>query len=479
MTPSEHRQDLLKRLPGVDAILLQAQALPQFRETPRALLVDAIRETLSVLRETILSAGSAETTDPLDENRLMAAVEKTLARKTAPNLQRLINGTGVVIHTNLGRSPLAAPVLAHIESIAGSYSNLEFDLETGRRGSRYSLVEDLLCRLTGAEAAMVVNNNAAAVLLCLDTVAREREVVVSRGELVEIGGSFRIPDVMAKSGAILREVGTTNRTHLKDYNRAIGSNTGLLLKVHTSNFQVVGFTASVALPDLVDLGRRFHIPVMEDLGSGTLVDFSRHGLAMEPTVQASVAAGADLVTFSGDKLLGGPQAGIILGKGELLTQIKENPLTRALRIDKLTLAGLEATLQLYQDEKNAISLIPTLRMLTLSETRIAEKAHKLADMLKEIGDNRLDIKILKRNGKAGGGSLPMLNLPGRCVAVALEGRSAAGLEKAMRASSPPIIGRIESDLFMLDLRTIQEEEFVAIKNALQLILGTEGPGKDL
>jgi L-seryl-tRNA(Ser) seleniumtransferase len=472
MTATSHRQDLLKQLPGVDAVLLRAQALPQFRETPRALLVSAIREALANLREAILTIDLAAP-EAFDDDRLMAEVEAALTRKTTPNLCRLVNGTGVVFHTNLGRSLLAEPALAHIERVAGGYSNLEFDLATGRRGSRYSLVEELLCELTGAEAAMVVNNNAAAVLLCLDTVARDREVVVSRGELVEIGGSFRIPDVMAKSGAILREVGTTNRTHLKDYHGAIGSDTGLLLKVHTSNFHVVGFTAAVALSELVDLGRQFDIPVMEDLGSGTLIDFSRYGLAMEPTVQASVAAGADLVTFSGDKLLGGPQAGIILGSKELLGQIKENPLTRALRIDKLTLAGLEATLRLYLDEKTAMSQIPTLRMLTLSEDRLAEKARRLMDLLGEIDDERLNLQILEKNGKAGGGSLPMQSLPGRCVAVSLEGWSAAALEKAMRASNPPVIGRIESDMFLLDLRTIRDEEFVFISNVLQQILRSE------
>jgi L-seryl-tRNA(Ser) seleniumtransferase len=473
MTNRENGRNLLKHLPGVDSMLLRAQSLPQFRESPRPLLVEAIRETLDTVRNALLSTETASGPDDLSEDRLMAVVEKTLARKMAPNLLRLINGTGVVIHTNLGRSLLAEAAMAHIERIAVNYSNLEFDLETGRRGSRYSLVEYLLCKLTGAEAAMVVNNNAAAVLLCLDTVARGREVIVSRGELVEIGGSFRVPEIMAKSGAILREVGTTNRTHTYDYHNAIGSDTGLLLKVHTSNFQVMGFSAAVELQELVQLGRRFHIPVMEDLGSGTLIDFSKYGLAMEPTVQASVVTGADLVTFSGDKLLGGPQAGIILGKAEMLRRIKENPLTRALRIDKLTLAGLEGTLRLYLDEKEAMARIPTLRMLTQPEAQVAEKARRLAELLGEIDDSRLDIRTLERHGKAGGGSLPMLNLPGRCLAVAVEGLSASALEKAMRASNPPVIGRIESDMFLMDLRTIKDEEFVLIKNALQQILKPE------
>jgi L-seryl-tRNA(Ser) seleniumtransferase len=470
MISPDHRQALLKCLPGVDSLLLHAQGLARFRETPRALLVAAIRETLATLRKTLLATDRITDTDALSENQLMDSVEETLARALAPNLDRVVNATGVVIHTNLGRSLLAESALNHIQHVAGSYSNLEFDLSTGRRGSRYSLVEDLLCKLTGAEAAMVVNNNAAAVLLCLDSMARDKEVIVSRGELVEIGGSFRIPDVMAKSGAILREVGTTNRTHPEDYHRAIGSETGLLLKVHTSNFQVVGFTSAVTLPQIVELGREFHIPVMEDLGSGTLIDFSRYGLTTEPTVQASVAAGADLVAFSGDKLLGGPQAGIILGRKALLERIKANPLTRALRIDKLTLAGLEATLRLYLDEKKAMAEIPTLRMLTLSETQVAEKADRLAGLLGEIDDGRLGVTVLQRHGKAGGGSLPMLDLPGRCLAIRIDGFSAGALEKAMRASSPPVIGRIESDMFLLNLRTVQDEDFTLIQTALKQIL---------
>ena len=475
-TPGD-RQNLLKCLPGVDHMLLRAQALPQFREIPRTVLVEAIRETLDAYRGDILAPEGTTGQDDLNEERLMTAVQKTLSRMLSPNLRRLVNATGVVIHTNLGRSLLAEDALAHLTDIAGNYSNLEFDLETGRRGSRYSIVESILCKLTGAEAAMVVNNNAAGVLLCLDTVARGREAVVSRGELVKIGGSFRIPDVMAKSGALLREVGATNRTHPEDYRNAIGSNTGLLLKVHTSNFQVVGFTAAVGLKELVDIGRQYHIPVMEDLGSGTLIDFSRYGLTMEPTVQASVAAGADLITFSGDKLLGGPQAGIILGKEEMLRRLKENPLTRALRIDKLTLAALESTLRLYLDEKKATAAIPTLRMLTLSEAQIAEKADRLAEQLRHLDDGRLEIRVLKRYGKAGGGSLPLLDLPGRCLAVGIQGVSATALEKAMRKFSPPIIGRIEADMFLLDLRTVKDDEFVFIEKAFNHILTQNDAGR--
>jgi L-seryl-tRNA(Ser) seleniumtransferase len=286
-------------------------------------------------------------------------------------------------------------VIENIAAIAGRYSNLEYDLEAGKRGSRYSNIEDILCEISGAQAAMVVNNNAGAVLLCLDTIARGREVIVSRGELVEIGGSFRIPDVMAKSGSVLKEVGTTNRTHKKDYENAVNDNTALLLKVHRSNYSVIGFTSEVSLKELVELGNRHSRPVMEDLGSGTFIDFSKYGLVKEPTVQESVAAGADVVTFSGDKLLGGPQAGIIVGKKHHLEQIKKNPLARALRIDKLTLAALEATFCLYRDEAKAVRRIPTLRMLTMDINEIEQKALKLMENLKKLDTSRLRIDLIE------------------------------------------------------------------------------------
>ncbi|MBU1398244.1 MAG: L-seryl-tRNA(Sec) selenium transferase, partial [Proteobacteria bacterium] len=317
------------------------------------------------------------------------------------------------------------------------------------------------------------NNNAAAVLLCLETIAKNRKVIVSRGELVEIGGSFRIPDVMAKSGAILKEVGTTNRTHLKDYIAAIGNDTALLLKVHTSNYSVVGFTASVTLKELVELGAKRQIPVMEDLGSGTFIDFSKYGLSKEPTVQESVSAGADVVTFSGDKLLGGPQAGIIVGKKDVVDSVKKNPLTRALRIDKLTLAALESTLRLYRDPEKAVHLIPTLRMLTIPFDLIKKRADKLYKLLSKINNPALSITLVNRSSKAGGGSLPLLDLPSKCIAVKIEGVSANSLEKRMRENTPPVIGRIEDDCFLMDLRTVQEEELTTVKNALNNVLDTK------
>jgi L-seryl-tRNA(Ser) seleniumtransferase len=388
----------------------------------------------------------------------------------APNLRRVVNATGVVVHTNLGRSLLAAEADEMLSLIAGRYSNLEYNLTVGKRGSRYSSVEDILCEISGAEAAMVVNNNAGAVLLCLETMAKNKTVIVSRGELVEIGGSFRIPDVMAKSGGILKEVGTTNRTHLRDYRNAIDEQTGLLLKVHRSNYSVVGFTAELSLRQLVDLGTKHGIPVMEDLGSGTFIDFSRYGLMKEPTVQESVATGADVITFSGDKLLGGPQAGIIVGKTAIVDEIKRNPLTRALRIDKLTLSALESTLRLYRDEAKAIRLIPTLRMLTMSAQEIEEKAKQLASRLQDIENARIDTQVVQRSSKAGGGSLPLLNLPSHCVGIKIQGCSANTLERRLRDNDPPIIGRIEEDRFIMDLRTVQEEEISIIETAFASIL---------
>jgi len=317
---------------------------------------------------------------------------------------------------------------------------------------------------------MVVNNNAGAVFLCLETISRGKKVIVSRGELVEIGGSFRIPDVMAKSGSILKEVGTTNRTHLNDYENAIENDTGLLLKVHTSNYSVVGFTADVSLEELVALGAKYQIPVMEDLGSGTFVDFSKYGLLKEPTVQESVAAGADVVTFSGDKLLGGPQAGMIIGKNDLLERIKKNPITRALRIDKLTLAALESTVRRYRNIDREIDSIPTLRMLTLPLAHIETKAKELAKKLENIGDARMSATLIDLSSRPGGGALPLLKLPSKGVGIKVQGISANTIEKQMRSNEIPIIGRIEEDLFIMDLRTILDDELSIIKNALDNML---------
>ncbi len=470
MTLDPQRQALLRQLPAVDRLLLAIEEDPGPAAVPVTVRRDAVRRVLETLRQEVLAGNPPPAAADLNESVILARVGEEIDRAMRPNLRRVVNATGVVVHTNLGRSLLAPEAIANVAAVAAGYSTLEYDLARGRRGSRYTAVDALICELTGAEAAMVVNNNAGAVLLCLDTVARDREVVVSRGELVEIGGSFRIPDVMVKSGCRLREVGTTNRTHLRDYERAIHEATGLLLKVHTSNYSIVGFTKAVALADLVRLGRDHGLPVMEDLGSGTLIDFSRYGLAREPTVQESVAAGADLVTFSGDKLLGGPQAGLIVGSREWLARIKENPLTRALRIDKLTLAALETTLRLYRDERAAMTRIPTLAMLTAAASGIEGRAGRLETRLSALDNPRLSVSLHRLSSKAGGGSFPLLDLPTVCLGVAVEGLTANAVEEALRRNDPPVIGRIEADRFVMDLRTVQEEEIELITAAFSRML---------
>jgi L-seryl-tRNA(Ser) seleniumtransferase len=470
MTISDRQKKLLQQLPGVDHILELAAKGSDFAQVPRMVLTRSIRTVLEELRKSIIENAHQLSEADLTDAVIIAMVKGSVSRAMALNLERLINATGVVIHTNLGRSLLAAEALENIKAIGGRYSNLEFDLAQGKRGSRYSNVEDIICEITGAEAAMVVNNNAGAVLLCLETVAKGRKVIVSRGELVEIGGSFRIPDVMAKSGGILTEVGTTNRTHLRDYENAIDEDTALLLKVHKSNYSIVGFTKEVSLQELVALGAAHHLPVMEDLGSGTFIDFSKYGLEKETTVQESVATGADIVTFSGDKLLGATQAGFIVGKRNYMDRIKQNPITRALRIDKLSLAALEITLRLYRDEEKAVNSIPTLRMLVQSVGSIEKKARRLKNLLIRIDRSRLKIDVLKSSSKAGGGSLPLLELPSRCLAIKINGISANTMEAHMRNYSPPIIGRIEDNNYILDPRTIQDDELAIIKSAFEHLL---------
>ncbi|HSH12664.1 MAG TPA: L-seryl-tRNA(Sec) selenium transferase, partial [Desulfurivibrionaceae bacterium] len=446
--------ELLQAIPKVDEFLgwLAGEGVEI-----TALVKETVRETLDECR-TAIQAGTLQDQANLDRKPLRAIFADKLAKRNAPNFIRLINATGVVIHTNLGRSVLPAEAMARINEVGAGYSNLEFDLATGKRGSRYSLVEALLCQLTGAEAGLVVNNNAAAVLLALDTLAKGREAIVSRGQLVEIGGSFRIPEVMARSGARLVEVGATNRTHLRDYQAAIGEETALLLKVHTSNYRIIGFTAEVPLADLVALGRQHNLTVMEDLGSGCLLDLSRYGLLKEPTVREVVDAGPDVVTFSGDKLLGGPQAGIIVGRREIIERIKQNPLTRALRIDKFTLAGLEAVLRLYQDERQALRQIPTLAMLSMSPAEIGIKARRLKRLLTKPLADYCRVALLPTVSRVGGGALPEYDLPSVAVSLAPAAFSVNELEVRLRRSTEPVLGRIENDLFLLDLRTVAESE---------------------
>ncbi len=469
MEKKQTTHSLLRKLPAVDHVLDLAKKDPFLKNISKVILVRCVRSVMDSLRSEIIT-GNKISNRSLTSSRIIENLKTSVKNLLSPNLIPAINATGIIVHTNLGRSILCADAVHHMVMIAGRYSNLEFDLSSGKRGSRYTLVEDLICELCGSEAALVVNNNAGAVLLCLETIAKNKKVIISRGELVEIGGSFRIPDVMAKSGAILKEVGTTNRTHLKDYENAIESDTGLLLKVHQSNFSIEGFTAAVSLHMLVDLGKKYNLPVMEDLGSGTLIDFSKYGLMKEPMILESVSTGADIVSFSGDKLLGGPQAGIMVGKKDAIEQIKKNPLTRALRVDKLTLSALESTLSLYHDEKIAIDSIPTLKMLTLPLDIIEKKAKQLAGMLNDLAEPKLSYDFMQLSSRAGGGSLPHLTVPTFCLGIKVKGISANSIEKFMRKNSPPIIGRLENDLFIMDLRTILDDELPMIKTAFANLL---------
>jgi L-seryl-tRNA(Ser) seleniumtransferase len=464
------KQSLFRRLPGVDSLLEQDVLKKAAAENPRDLILRAVHTVLDQLRIAI-GEGREILQEELSQENVAIRAVKELERISRPSLRPVINATGVIVHTNLGRSLLGEKVLRKFKALSGGYSNLEYDLEEGKRGSRYVHVEDLLKELTGAEAAMAVNNNAAAVLICLDTLARGREVVVSRGQLVEIGGSFRIPDVMRKSGARMVEVGTTNKTHLQDYEQVIGSDTALLLKVHKSNFQIVGFTEDVPMKDLVALGNRYGLPVMEDLGSGSLVDFSKYGLVQEPTVQETLAQGADLVTFSGDKLLGGPQAGIILGRKNLVDDIRKNQLARALRIDKLTLLALEETLRLYRDERRAVREIPTLRMMLGSYGEMVRKVERLLKLIGNVRGPAFSIATAGGNSKAGGGALPLLELPTRLLCLVPGEMDARLMEKRLRSFDPPIITRVEKERVLLDVRTIQSRELRAVAEAVKTLAG--------
>lgn len=461
--PQREPSPLLRKIPKVDELLAAAEIKELLGVHPPEVVREGIRNGLERLRQAILSAEKAE--DITDETftlpRLLPMFKEEIAKQVNPNLRQAINATGVVIHTNLGRSPLSERALRQIEEVAKGYSNLEYDLVKGARGSRYAHVEEILLRLSKAEGGLVVNNNAGAVLLALNTLAAGREVICSRGELVEIGGAFRIPDVMAKSGGTLREVGTTNRVHLKDYEEAISDKTGLLLKVHTSNYRVVGFTSEISLEELVQLGAKHNVPVMNDLGSGCLIDLSAYGMQKEPTVQEAIKTGAGVVTFSGDKLLGGPQAGIILGKKDLIDMIKANPLNRALRIDKLTLAALEATLIAYLSEAEAIKEIPTLHMLTIPLAELHKRAKRLQQLLVQETEGA-GMEIIETTSQVGGGALPLQDLPTWAVAVKPTTASVETLEAELRNQAPPIIARISDDRICLDLRTIQTDELTLI-----------------
>ncbi len=462
------KKNLFKLLPKVDELLGRVTIEELVLSHPRQLVLEAIREEIELLRDKIRNNISEE--EFLDilpnvENNIVQRVKV----KNLYKLRRVINATGVVIHTNLGRSIINDKIMDHIKEVVTHYSNLEFDLANGIRGSRYSHVEELITKCTGSEAAMVVNNNAAAVLLTLNTIAKDKEVIVSRGELIEIGGSFRIPDVMIQSGANLVEVGTTNKTHLYDYENAINENTAALLKVHTSNYRILGFTSSVSSEELIKLKTQYNIPVIEDLGSGVLIDLSKYGLEYEPTVQDALSRGVDIVTFSGDKLLGGPQAGIIVGKKKYIDAMKKNPLTRAFRVDKFTLAALEGTLRFYLDENWAVKEIPTMRMLTESIDIINKKAETLRNLIYDYS-NIVDITIEDDFSEVGGGSLPLEKIPTKCIVISLKGKSIQTFERMLRDYEVPIIARVYKDRIYFDLRTINDDEIFIIADGIKTVL---------
>jgi L-seryl-tRNA(Ser) seleniumtransferase len=455
-------QQKLARLPQVNECLNSSYGQKWLAIYPRAIILRAIREVIETKRRAILKGKTPE----VSIEAISPEIESMIKKHSSYKLRPLINATGVVIHTNLGRALLSDKAIENVVTLAGSYSNLEYEISAGRRGKRYSHIKDIIMELTGAEDAVVVNNNAAAVLVCLDTFAKGKEVIVSRGELVEIGGSFRIPEVMQASGAILREVGTTNKTHLHDYLNAICGNTALLLKVHQSNYKVIGFTKEVPINDLVKLGREYKIPVMTDLGSGCMINLEKFGILGEPTVQDVVKQGADLVTFSGDKLLGGPQAGIILGRKEFIQKIQKNPMLRAIRIDKMALAALEATFMQYLDEEKALQDIPTLRMLTESQEAIKKRAKKIFNTLKKVISNHAELKILPDQSRAGGGSLPETDLPTFVVSIKPLNISVNVLEDRLRAGEPPVITRIKEDVLLIDPRTVQDKEIKILVNCI-------------
>ena len=456
-------RNMMKEIPKVDRILTWTEISTLLVKYTRPEVLTAVRTVLDQLREQVRNNGDAVSLEPY---RICAQVSSELAARSRPSLQAVVNGTGVVVHTNLGRSPLADEAEAALHTVSGGYSNLEYDLNTGERGTRYTHVEGLICELTGAEEALVVNNNAAAIMLALSSLAQGQEVIVSRGELVEIGGSFRIPDVMRQSGAKLVEVGTTNRTHNRDFQAAITDATALLLKVHTSNFAIIGFTSEASIAEMSSLGQESGIPVMLDAGSGCLIDLSPFGITGEPTVRQYLGAGADVVTFSGDKLLGGPQAGLIVGQRRFIEPMKRHPLLRTLRLDKLSLSALEATLRLYRDERRALVSIPTLRMLTMTADNLARRADMIVRRLRRTLPDAVTLVKHPGESSAGGGSFPLLQLPTTLIEVLVAGKSPQQIGAALRRATTPVIGRIHRERFLLDVRTVMDRDLPALAQSM-------------
>lgn len=455
--------DPRRSIPSVDRLLSSASFADLLDQVPRDLVVAMLQDELDAVRRS-LDGGAAPPPRIAEPAWFAARVAHAIDRFAAGTLRRVLNATGVILHTNLGRAPLPDVALDALRDIATGYSSLEYDLETGARGSRYSHCRDLLVHLTGAADALVVNNNAAALVLALNTASRDRDAVISRGELVEIGGSFRIPEIMARSGARMREVGATNRTHVADYRSALSVETGAILKVHPSNFAIEGYTAEVSIAELAVLAGEYAVPLVHDIGSGLLVDPARVGLHAEPTPQASLRDGADLVTFSGDKLLGGPQCGIVVGDARLLERMRSNPLCRAVRVDKLTLAALAATLRLYLDPDQAVRDVPVLRMLSLTSTELGIRARSFAARLGDVG---VSVRTAAGSSAVGGGAAPSAVLPAELVVIQPAAMSAAELERRLRAGDPAVVGRVADQAVVLDLRTVAPQDDDVLLHAVR------------
>ena len=459
---------LYRSIPKVDVLLENQDIVTLIENHHRDVVVDVIREEIDKLRNFIKENDDVNLIET-KINNLIENIKISTEKVYSYNIKKVINGTGTILHTNLGRAIISKKHADYLSEVVTSYSNLEYDLEEGKRGERYSHFEKLICKITGAEAAMAVNNNAAAVMLVLSSMAAEKEVIVSRGELVEVGGKFRIPDVMKSSNAHLVEIGTTNKTHLEDYEDAISENTGAFLKVHTSNFKILGFTESVSIEELCKLGREKDIPVIEDIGSGVLIDLSEYGLEYEPTVQDSIKAGVDVVSFSGDKLLGGPQAGIIVGKKKYIDKMKKNPLTRAFRIDKFTATILEMIFHEYLNEEDAIKNIPVLSLITKDLKEIEKNTNDLFNKIEKLKDVA-DINVEDTLSQIGGGSLPAERIKSKSVTIMPKNISTQSLEAKLRAGKNPVVGRISEEKLILDMRTVLEDEIDILAQKLIDIL---------
>lgn len=463
-------KELLRTLPAVDRVLHQAPLPELLPYLSQETLTAAVQRVIATLRKQLLADPTVVRPEDLLPAQVAVAAALICRKQLEPSLRKVINATGTLLHTNLGRAPLASQALEAIAQVASGYSNLELELESGQRGERYSHVEDLLKQLTGAEAALVVNNNAGAVLLALSALGRGREAIVSRGELVEIGGAFRIPEVMEAGGVKLREVGASNRTHLRDYRQAISDQTALLLKVHTSNYRIVGFTSEVSARELLPLAREHKLILMEDLGSGMLCDLTGYGLPEEPTVAETIEAGIDLVTFSGDKLLGGPQAGILVGRPELVQRLRRHPLARALRIDKLTLAALEATLRLYLQPQQALQTIPLLQMFAVDRQQLLQRCQVVIEQLRQARVSA-NLELVEDTARVGGGAMPLAELPDWAVEINAPRESADQLARQLRLGTPAVVGRVQNDRLRLNLRAVSKPDQQLLVERLIDLLG--------